>query len=275
MNTPKPLLRWPGGKRRLLKHLLPLIRPHTCYVEAFAGGLAMLLAKERSSIEVVNDLNGDIVGLYRCAQFHLDALLRELEWSLSSRQVLKDFLAQPGLTDIQRAARFLVRNRTSFGGSGTSYAVAKQSGGGAGVSRERIIDLLRGLSARLDRVSVENAPYERMFRNYDSPGTLFFLDPPYVGSEIGNYEAWDEARMTEFAERVMQLQGDWIVTVNDSPLTRHLFGAHEVTALVTKSGTVNKRTHAAASFGELVIRRNKPAIVRTLATRSKNLLRAA
>ncbi len=253
MNT-KPILRWPGGKTRLLKHILPLIRPHECYVEAFAGGLAVLGAKPRSGIEVVNDLNGDIVGLYRCAQFHLPALLAEMEWLVCSRQNIKDYLAQPGLTDLQRAARFLIRNRTSFGGSGTSFAVAKRSGGGAGVSRERLAGLLRALSERLDRVAVENAPYERVLKNYDAPGTLFFLDPPYVSADIGNYAPWDAARMEDFAGRVHQLQGDWIVTVNDSPLNRRLFAGHEILPVVTRSGTVNKRLHA-GTFGELIIRR--------------------
>lgn len=251
----KPVLRWPGGKRRLLKHILPLLRPHTCYVEAFAGGLAVLAAKERSKVEVVNDLNGDIVCLYRCAQFHLDALLQEVEWMLCSRQNLKDYVQQPGLTDLQRAARFLIRNRTSFAGGGTSYAVAKAGGGGAGVSRETVKELLRGLSARLDRVSVENAPYERILRNYDAPATLFFLDPPYVGNDTSNYSAWSPVEMAAFAEQVHRLQGDWIVTVNDSPQTRELFAGHEIQPLVTRSGTVNHRTEKGATFGELIIRR--------------------
>jgi DNA adenine methylase len=250
----KPVLRWAGGKRRLLKHILPLMRPHECYVEAFAGGLAVLGAKERSKIEVVNDLNGDVVRLYRCAQYHLNALLEELEWMVCSRENIREFLAQPGLTDLQRAARFLIRNRTSFGGGGSSFAVAKRSGGGAGVTREKLVALLRGLSERLSGVAVENATYERILKNYDAPGTLFFLDPPYVSADIGNYEPWDEARMVDFAERVKRLQGDWIVTVNDSELTRRLFQGHEILPIVTRSGTVNRRVHQ-GTFGELVIRR--------------------
>lgn len=254
----KPVLRWAGGKTRLLKSILPLMRPHTCYVEGFAGGLAVLLAKTRSRIEVVNDLNSDVVMLYRCAQFHLEALLTEIHWMVGSRENIKAYLDQPGLTDLQRAARFLVRNRTSFGGGGTSFAVAKQSGGGAGVAREAIMDLLRDLSARLDRVAIENAPFERILKNYDAPSTLFFLDPPYIGAEIGNYDSWDESRMKDFAGKVLQLKGDWIVTVNDSPLTRRLFARHEIIPIVTRSGMVNQRTDAGATFGELIIRRKLP-----------------
>lgn len=260
MNT-KPIIRWPGGKTRLLKTILPLIRPHTCYVEPFAGGLATLLAKGRSKLEVVNDTNSDLVGLYRCAQFHLDALIAEYQWTLGSRENIKAYLAQPGLTDIQRASRFLARNRTSFAGSGTSFAVAKTGGGGVGVSRETVIQLLRALSERLDRVAVENAPFERILKNYDAPGTFFFMDPPYVGPEVNNYASWTNDHMTAFAAQVQALKGDWIVTVNDSPHTRQLFVAHEITPVVTRSGAGNHRTDGGATFGELIIRRKTPPCV--------------
>lgn len=63
----------------MLTHILPLIPTHICYCEPFAGGLAVLLAKQRSKVEVINDLNGDIVALYRCVQNHCDELLRVLD----------------------------------------------------------------------------------------------------------------------------------------------------------------------------------------------------
>lgn len=77
---------------------MPLIPKHQCYVEPFAGGLAVFLAKPRSQIEVLNDLNGDLVTFYRCVRFHSDTLLTELEFVLNSRQEFKDFADQPGLT---------------------------------------------------------------------------------------------------------------------------------------------------------------------------------
>lgn len=255
MSNLKPVISWPGGKRRLLRSLLPLIRPHTCYVEPFAGGLALFLAKERSRVEVINDLNGDLVSLYRCAQFHLDALVSEIEWTLSSRQNLRDLITQPGLTDIQRAARFLLRNRMSFAGSGTSFAVSKTS---AMNSRERVILGLRALSGRLDKVAVESGSYDRILRLYDGPESFFFMDPPYVKSDVGNYSGFSEAQMIEFAQRVEDLKGNWVVTVDDAPLNRQLFRRHEITPVVTRNGAVNQRTHSQAKFGELIIQRRRP-----------------
>lgn len=251
----KPLIKWAGGKTRLLKHLLPLPE-HTAYVEPFAGGLAVLLAKSRSTLEVVNDLNGDLVTLYRCVQFHPEALIQEMQWTLNSRRNLYDFLVQPGLTDIQRAARWLIRNKTGFGTSMTSYGVSRTSGGAATGSRENVLKSISELSLRLDKVSVENLSYERMLRLYDAPGTLFFMDPPYFQSKADCYDGWNEAQMTEFAERVAQLKGDWIVTLDDSALTRRLFKGWHITGLKTVNGAVNQaHTKGKKTFGEIIVRK--------------------
>ena len=249
--TIKPPLRWPGGKTRLLSELMTLIRPHTIFVEAFAGGAALTLAKEPSKVEVINDINGELVNLYRHAQFHIDALVTEVEFTLNSRLDLEALIEQPGLTGLQQAARYLLRNRLSFGGGGSSFAVSKQ----AQPSRSAVLEKLRALNARLDKVAVENLPYERLFKNYDSPGTLWFCDPPYTVGEVDTYAAWDQERMAGFAAAVAALQGDWIVTVNDTPENRALFKGHQIQPIVTNSGAVNRRTRPDATFGELIIRR--------------------
>jgi DNA adenine methylase len=250
--TTKPLIRWPGGKTRLLKLLLPLIRPHTIFVEAFAGGAAVTLAKDPSKVEVINDINGELVNLYRHAQFHIDALVAEVEFTLNSRADLEALIEQPGLTGLQQAARYLLRNRLSFGGGGSSFAVSRAQ---AQPSRSAVLEKLRAFNARLDKVAVENLPYERLMKNYDSPGTFWFFDPPYTVGEVDTYAAWDEARMAGFAEAVAGLQGDWLVTVNDTPENRGLFRGHEIRPVVTPSGAVNRRNRPDATFAELIIRR--------------------
>src|SRR5581483_3328340 len=157
----KPAVSWPGGKSRLLKHLLPLIPPHECYVEPFAGGLAVLLAKKRSPMEVVNDLDGDLVTFYRCVRFHTEALLTELEFVLNSRREFHDFRHQPGLTDIQRAARWYYRNKHAFGGANMDSFAAGPSHGGAHSSRAARMETIRALNVRLDKVCIEHLDWER------------------------------------------------------------------------------------------------------------------
>ena len=81
---PNPIIPWPGGKRRLLKHLYPHFPAHKCYVEAFAGAAAALLLRPHpAKVEVLNDLNGELVRLYRCVRHHLDEFVRMFRWSWS------------------------------------------------------------------------------------------------------------------------------------------------------------------------------------------------
>lgn len=80
-----PIVPWIGGKSRLAKHILPLFPEHACYVEAFAGGAALFFRKDPVKAEVLNDINGDLVNLYRVVQSHLDEFIAQFRWSLSSR----------------------------------------------------------------------------------------------------------------------------------------------------------------------------------------------
>ena len=251
----KALLRWPGGKRRLVKTLLPLVPEDAeCFCEVFAGSAALTLAKERHPVEVLNDLNGDIVALMRNAHFHLPALMEEMSWFVASRKDLHDFKAQPGLTEIQRAARFLLRNRISFGGGGTSFGVAKTKGG-VGFDRDEIGQRLEAVRKRLNKVVIENLSYERCLQLYDAPTTVFFLDPPYVGPSTGAYEGFTQAQMGELRVRLDKLQARWLLTVNDSPDNRALFGDCCMRQVATGNRLRNNRTTKAATFGELIITR--------------------
>ena len=249
----KPILRWPGGKSRMLKHLLPLLPDHQCYCEPFAGGLALLMRKNPSHIEVVNDLNGDLIALYRCVQYHNDELLREIGHLIAGRQTMHDLLRNPGLTDIQRAARFYCRNRKSFGGGGRTLGIVRSKGSGCAFIRSKNVDLLSQARDRLSNVVVENLPYERCLELYDAPETCFFMDPPYLNARPTAYAGWTESDITRFRSHVVKLKARWIITLDDSEFVRSTFYDCKLTPVTTKCGTVNKRLQPGATFGELII----------------------
>lgn len=73
----KPIIPWIGGKRKLAKHILPLFPEHTCYVEPFCGAAALFFMKEPSKADILNDINGDLVNLYRVVKYHLEPLFKE------------------------------------------------------------------------------------------------------------------------------------------------------------------------------------------------------
>ncbi len=241
-----PLLSWPGGKSRHLKRLLPHIPDQAGYIEAFAGGCALLLAKPKSKLEVVNDINGDLVTLYRVAANHPAELARKFRELPGSRVQIdhsRQLLQTRGcLTDIQRAALFLHLNKRSFAGSGTSLAVARNPANRAFMGTESIIERIVQFQSRFDSVVIEHLDYKRLLKNYDHPKNFIFLDPPYGVSDISNYAGWDEAQLTEFRDRVEALQSRWIVTLDDSPLNRELWKRHDVDHLQTRNGSATRRS---------------------------------
>lgn len=251
----KPALSWPGGKSRLLKWILPLIPKHTCYVEPFAGGLAVLLAKPRSQMEVLNDLNGDLVTFYRCVRFHSDVLLTELEFVLNSRQEFYDFREQPGLTDIQRAARWFFRNKNCFGGADMrSFGTGALGGGAAHGSRSARMETIRALNVRLDRTCIEQLSWEKCLELYDRPTTFFFLDPPYTECGTTMYQGWTNTDVQILHDRLAKLRGKWLVTLNDTPAVRAIFAGCELTPITRSLGINGKGGGKRPPYKELIIR---------------------
>lgn len=84
-----PIIPWIGGKRRLAKRIIPLFPEHSCYVEPFCGAAALYFLKDQVKVEVLNDINGELVNLYRVVKHHMDEFVRQFRWSLTSRQMYK------------------------------------------------------------------------------------------------------------------------------------------------------------------------------------------
>ena len=202
----KPLIKRPGGKTRMLQHLLPILSQyqHRCYCEPFCGGAAVLLAKPPSEHEVINDLDGEITNLYRQVKYHCDEVLREMQWMIESRKDFVDFKAQPGLTEIQRAARWVYRNFYSFAGDNSSFGV-KRTGFN---TRSFLLAKMSAFHVRMDRVAVENLSWEYCIKLYDGPQTLFFLDPPYTAGEVRAYAPWGQDQVSSLAVSLRSTKGE-------------------------------------------------------------------
>ncbi|MFC3716790.1 DNA adenine methylase [Luteimonas soli] len=220
------LFPWPGGKTRLLQHLLPLLsdNPHTCYVEPFAGGAAALFAREPVKVEVLNDTHGELVRLYRVVARHLDEFVRHFRWSLTSREMFRWAQLQhvDTLTDIERAARFYYLQKLSFGGKVQGQTLGVGPGGTKGINLLRLEEDLSAAHLRLHRVVIEHLPWQQCIAKYDTPGTVFLLDPPYwqtegYGGEFG-IEQYDA-----LADTMAGLKGRAVLTINDHPDMRARF----------------------------------------------------
>ena len=220
----KPLIAWMGGKRRLAKHILPLFPEHTCYVEPFSGGAALYFMKKPSEVEVLNDINGELVNLYRVVQHHFEELVRQFSVSLVSRETFERLKATPTetLTDIQRAARFYYVQKMAFGGRSTGQTFGIATTAPPKLNFQRMKDDLSAAHHRLSRTYIEYLDWQECIRRYDSPGTLFYLYPPYYGtSGYGNdFPIEEYAKMAALAKSI---QGKMVISVNDIPEMHQAF----------------------------------------------------
>lgn len=211
----------PGSKRRLLPKIIPLLPEHRVYVEPFAGALAVFLAKDRAHLEVINDMDGDLVTLYRYAKWHPDALVAELNSHLASRADFDALRRNPGFTDLQRAARFFILKVCSFGGQSGHYG--RNSDSFKGYRDDYHGALLRELSARLRNVQIECGDWDKVVSFYDAPETLHYFDPPYVACAETSYAPFREEDMARIRTRLDTLEGKWILSCDDSPACRRVF----------------------------------------------------
>lgn len=221
-----PIIAWPGGKRRLAKVLLPLInsRPHTCYVEAFAGGASMFFLRHPAKVEVLNDVNGEVINLYRVIKNHLDEFAKQFRFIVNSRQLFEWSKDTPPhiLTDIQRAARFLYIQKLAFGGkvSSQNFGISPSS-----PPRFNVLRLEEDLSQahlRLSRAWIEQLDWNTCLRKWDRDYTLHFLDPPYYETE-GYGVPFELVEYEKLAEAMRTIQGSAILTINDHPEMRRIF----------------------------------------------------
>lgn len=221
MRGPFPYI---GGKRAIAGQIIALFPKHKTYLEAFAGGAHVLFRKDPSEVEVLNDLDGEMVNLFRVIQLHYEEFLRYLRFMVVSRNWFELFrsIEPTSLTDIQRAVRQLYLMKNSYAGlvrrPNFRWSVTQNPG----FNPERLPEVIEEAHHRLARVQIECLPYEKAIARYDRATTLSYLDPPYFGRALYkfNFETGDFERMAELLEN---LRGKFVLSLNDLPEVRRIF----------------------------------------------------
>lgn len=200
---------------------------HTIYAEPFVGmGGVFFRRRQRVRTEVVNDYSADVATLFRVLQRHYLAFVEMLRWQLTTRAGFERLVATDPetLTDLERAARFFYLQKTAFGGKVTGRNFGVSTSEGASFDVTRIIPELGAYHLRLAGIVIERLPYAQLIARYDRAGTLFFIDPPYFGSEhYYGKGMFGREDFDQLAKLLRTISGRFIMTVNDHPETRRIF----------------------------------------------------
>ena len=260
----RPAAPWLGGKRNLAKRICALIDAdaragrHTTYAEPFVGmGGIFLRRTSRPRAEFINDRQREVFNLFRILQEHYVAFLDLLRFQITTQANFERLLAvdPETLTDLQRAARFLFLQRTAFGG--------KVSGRNFGISTDRPARFnlttlepdLEALHERLSGVTVTCLDFAAFIDRIDRPSTLFYLDPPYYGCEDDyGLALFSRERFMDLAEQLGRLKGRFILSLNDRPEVREIFGRFQIeevktTYSITAKGALPERGEVLISNG--------------------------
>ena len=271
---PKSPLRYPGGKSRALKQILPHVPLNISeFREPFVGGGSVFFAirslfQDRIKSYWINDLNYDLYCFWKEVRDNapdLVAALRETHTITTDGRALfeeltltKDQLSENRntLCEFQRAVRFFILNRITFSG-------IVDSGGYSQSAYEKrftdsSIERVKNISPYLSGTKITNGDYtEALFQEGDN--VFIFLDPPYwkatesklYGVRGTLHTAFDHV---QFAENMRKCQHKWLITYDDSPVIRELFDFAEIQEWTLQYGMNNYRQASAAKGNELFIK---------------------
>lgn len=236
-----PVAAYVGGKRHLARHLCSIIEgvPHATYAEPFVGmGGVFFRRSRRPKSEVINDISTDVVTLFRILQRHYQSFLDELKWKLSSRAEFERLMAtDPAtLTDLERAARFLYVQRLAFGGKVVGRGFGVSQGNPARFDLTKLAPMLEDVHERLAGVVIERLPYQDFVPRYDRSDTLFYLDPPYFGTEGFYGPTFSVADFEVLRGLLEAAEGRFILSINDHPEIRRIFAGFKMREVAVQYG---------------------------------------
>lgn len=228
---------WVGGKSKLAKQIISIMPEHSMYVEVFGGGLSVLYAKEKPAkakhTEVINDINQELINLHLQIQKRPQSISMYLHQLLISRHLF--YLIKTGKlkprNNIQRAAFCYYLISQSFGSKAQHFAMSAKSGR----RPKNIYRSFHVYAKRLQFVTIEQLSFQELITKYDKQGTLFYLDPPYVGTEdyYQNTQGFGKQEHQELSELLKNIQGKFILSYNDTEYIRELYKDLHVKELET------------------------------------------
>jgi DNA adenine methylase len=251
-----PPVRYFGGKWKIGDWIIEKFPPHCTYVEPFCGAANILFKKHPSRMEIINDLNSNIITFFDMLRSRPDDLLRAIDLTPYSREEHKRAHEEVPLQhkdrELEVARRFYIRSRQSFGSGEGEYSTGwryqkTDTRGGASVTAEwNRFDHLRAAAQRLKAVQIECDNALKCIERFDTPETLFYVDPPYLFETRYSNEERYAHEMTnqdhrQLAALLRNVEGMVLISGYKSALYDELYGDWRC---ISKSTTTNGNNEA-------------------------------
>lgn len=223
-----------GGKSYLASWIIsnfPNNYKERVYCEVFGGGGWVLFKKEPGYLEIYNDMNKNLVTLFRIIRDNYPEFEHRAQWSLHSREMYMEAVdklkSDNFISEVDKAMHFaLKRVQTFSGGNSDSWGYAVNADKITSGKWLPFLKRLQLINARLKRVQIECLDFEKVIKKYDSKNVLFYLDPPYYGVE--GYYKTDGVDFTKddhqrLASLLRSIKGKFVLSYYDHPIIRKLY----------------------------------------------------
>lgn len=220
----RPLISYYGGKQRVAQRIVDVICtiPHSVYCEPFFGGGAVLFKKGFPAVsntshyrEVINDHSEQLMTMYQYARSHpeeFERLIRATPYSRSDHELSKRILKSKKASKKAIAWAYYYKIQTSFGNilhGGWGTSVLGRNFAATFITKS---ENLKQCLQRLSAVCIDCQDYQKVTDRWDSPQTLFYLDPPYPGTDQGDYSGYTEEDHARLCDLLDNCQGSYILS---------------------------------------------------------------
>lgn len=250
------VVKYPGAKWSLAEQIISRFPEHHSYLEPFFGSGAVLFNKPRSHIETVNDLDGNVVNLFRCIRDDPERLAREAYLTPYSREVFEESYSEDTAAGpFDRAAQFLVRCNQGYGYRtnetrvGWKNDIAARERAYAARYWTKLPEVILEAAERLRGVQIECRPALEVIQRFNFPNVLIYADPPYVlsarsgGKKQYKYEMTDSDHLA-LLEALKAHRGPVILSGYDSPLYNRMLAEWHKETLYTTDQLSRRRQEA-------------------------------
>jgi len=245
--SPRPLMKWAGGKTQLLPQLVAAVPPaYGRYIEPFVGGGALFFHL-RPAEAVVADSNGELISMYRAVADDPDAVFESLQLMKNTEEFFYEIRSRDWSTlpATEAAARMLFLNRACFNGL---YRVNRKGEFNVPFGRYTRLSLpdlghLRTAARVLRSAEIVEGDYLAVLSRYAPPGDLVFLDPPYVPVGVDSdfkrytkeqFSEDDHRRLATEVHRLVDLGCNVLLTNANHPLVHELYKGFQAEVIPTK-----------------------------------------
>lgn len=268
----RPVVKWVGGKRQLLKEITPLIpKRYTTYCEPFVGGAAVLLSEQPSSA-VVNDANTDLISMYRVIRDNPDGLLdylkqqkNESEWFYKVRSIDRDPSAYAKMTDVEKAGRLIYLNKTCYNGLFRVNASGEFNSPFGAYKRPDFINeiTVRALSAYFNEAGITllDGDYSQVISRLDK-GSFVYLDPPYdpisesaafTGYTKGGFDRDEQTRLRDFCVKLDAAGVKFLLSNSRTEFILDLYSDFNI-SIVEAKRAINSKGNGRGTVQEVLVR---------------------